>query len=73
MVKNALNIFSGLRKKYLYKMVFLFTVFFGSVTYVDIVWNISDMFNGLMAIPNLIALVALGGIVVDEVKKYFKK
>ena len=62
----------GVKKKYLYKMVFLFTVFFGSVTYVDIVWNISDMFNGLMAIPNLIALVALGGIVVGEVKKYFK-
>ncbi|HNR44109.1 MAG TPA: sodium:alanine symporter family protein [Methanofastidiosum sp.] len=62
----------GVKKKYLYKIVFLFTVFFGSITYVDIVWNISDMFNGLMAIPNLIALVALGGIVVGEVKKYFK-
>ncbi|NMA32117.1 MAG: alanine:cation symporter family protein, partial [Candidatus Methanofastidiosa archaeon] len=62
----------GIRNKFLYKVVFLFTVFFGSVTYVDIVWNISDMFNGLMAIPNLIALVALGGIVVEEVKKYFK-
>lgn len=62
----------GIKNKFLYKVVFLFTVFFGSVTYVDIVWNISDMFNGLMAIPNLIALVALGGIVVEEVKKYFK-
>ncbi|KYC44853.1 MAG: Sodium:alanine symporter family protein [Candidatus Methanofastidiosum methylothiophilum] len=62
----------GVKRKYLYKLVFLFTVFFGSITYVDIVWNISDMFNGLMAIPNLIALVALGGIVVDEVRKYFK-
>ena len=62
----------GVKKKYLYKIVFLFTVFFGSVTYVDVVWNISDMFNGLMAIPNLIALVALGGIVVGEVKNYFR-
>lgn len=62
----------GIRNKSLYKILFLFTVFFGSVTYVDIVWNISDMFNGLMAIPNLIALVALGGIVVEEVKKYFR-
>ncbi len=62
----------GVKRKYLYKLIFLFTVFFGSITYVDIVWNISDMFNGLMAIPNLIALVALGGIVVDEVRKYFK-
>jgi len=62
----------GVKKKYLYKIVFLFTVFFGSVTYVGVVWNISDMFNGLMAIPNLIALVALGGIVVGEVKNYFR-
>lgn len=62
----------GVKRKYLYKIVFLFAVFFGSVTYVDIVWNISDMFNGLMAIPNLIALVVLGGIVVEEVKMYFK-
>jgi len=62
----------GVNKKYLYKLVFLFTVFFGSITYVDIVWNISDMFNGLMAIPNLIALIALGGVVAEEVRKYFK-
>jgi len=62
----------GVTKKYIYKIVFLFTVFFGSVTYVDIVWNISDMFNGFMAIPNLIALIALGGVVAEEVRKYFK-
>lgn len=62
----------GTNRKYLYKFVFLFTVFFGSVTYVDIVWNISDMFNGLMAIPNLIALLALGGVVKEEVRDYFK-
>ncbi|MCC7573832.1 MAG: sodium:alanine symporter family protein [Candidatus Methanofastidiosum sp.] len=62
----------GVKRKYLYKIFFLSTVFFGSVTYVDIVWNISDIFNGLMAIPNLIALVALSGIVVEEVRNYFK-
>ncbi len=63
----------GVNRKYIYKLVFLFTVFFGSVTYVDVVWNISDMFNGLMAIPNLIALLALGGVVVEEVRSYFKQ
>ncbi len=62
----------GIKRKYMYKLVFLFTVFFGSITYVDIVWSISDMFNGLMAIPNLIALLALSGVVVEETKKYFK-
>jgi AGCS family alanine or glycine:cation symporter len=62
----------GIKRKYMYKLVFLFAVFFGSITYVDIVWSISDMFNGLMAIPNLIALLALSGVVVEETKKYFK-
>ena len=35
------------------------------------VWTIADIFNGLMAIPNLIALVALSGVTAAEVKKYF--
>ena len=36
---------------------------------VDIVWNASDMFNGLMVIPNLLAVLALSGLVVKEAKK----
>ena len=38
---------------------------------VSAVWTIADIFNGLMAIPNLIALVALSGVVVAETKVYF--
>lgn len=37
---------------------------------VKAVWTIADIFNGLMAIPNLIALLALNGVVVAETKKY---
>jgi AGCS family alanine or glycine:cation symporter len=37
----------------------------------DLVWAFSDVMNGLMALPNLIALVALSGIVVHETKSYF--
>lgn len=40
---------------------------------IQAVWNIADIFNGLMAIPNLIALLALSGVVVKETKAYFKK
>ena len=36
----------------------------GSALKVDLVWNLSDFFNGLMALPNLIALLALSGVVV---------
>lgn len=40
---------------------------------VSAVWNIADIFNGLMAFPNLIALFALSGIVGKETREYFKK
>ncbi|MCD1295237.1 sodium:alanine symporter family protein [Methanocella sp. CWC-04] len=61
----------GNRMKNFYKVLFLVAVLFGSVTKVGLVWDISDTFNGMMAIPNLIALVGLSGVVVAETKKYF--
>jgi AGCS family alanine or glycine:cation symporter len=43
----------------------------GSVWKSDVVWNFSDMMNGLMAIPNIIALLLLSGVVASETKRYF--
>lgn len=40
---------------------------------VSAVWTIADIFNGLMAIPNIIALVALSGVIAKETKEYFAK
>ena len=40
---------------------------------VEAVWTLADIFNGLMAIPNLIALVALSGVVARETREYFEK
>ena len=40
---------------------------------VSAVWTIADIFNGIMAIPNLIALLLLSGVVAAETKKYFSK
>lgn len=40
---------------------------------VSAVWTIADIFNGLMAIPNLIALVALSGVVAKETKDYLDR
>lgn len=40
---------------------------------VSAVWTIADIFNGLMAIPNLIALVALNGVIVAETRSCFKR
>jgi len=55
-----------------YRMVFSIIIFFGSVWGLDLVWNIADAFNGAMAIPNLIGLLALSGVVVAETKDFMK-
>lgn len=54
----------------IYKAVYILFVMFGSVMQLDLVWGISDTFNGLMAFPNLIALVLLSGEVVREARTY---
>ena len=53
-----------------YRWLYILAVFIGPFMTVSAVWTIADIFNGLMAIPNLIALVALSGVVVAETKKY---
>lgn len=53
-----------------YRWMYIFCVFIGPYMTVKAVWTIADIFNGLMAIPNLIALLALNGVVVAETKKY---
>jgi AGCS family alanine or glycine:cation symporter len=52
--------------------IFLFSVLLGAVLNVGLVWEAADLFNGLMAIPNLVALAVLSGIVAAETKKHFK-
>ena len=42
----------------------------GAFLQLDAVWLIADIVNGLMALPNLIALIALSGVVVAETKRY---
>lgn len=53
-----------------YRWLYIFCVFIGPFMTVSAVWTIADIFNGLMAIPNLIAIIALNGVVVAETKKY---
>lgn len=53
-----------------YRVLFLISVYLGAVVSLDLVWNLADIFNALMAIPNLIALVLLSGVIVKETKKY---
>ena len=62
----------GLKIGYIYKVIFVAVVVFGSVASVDIVWDIADTLNGLMAIPNFIAVFALSGVVAKLTKEYFQ-
>lgn len=53
-----------------YRMVFTCVVFIGAVTELEVVWNFADVMNGLMAIPNLIGLLVLSGLIVRETRHY---
>lgn len=53
-----------------YRLVYTGAVMLGTVASLDLVWAAADTFNGLMAIPNLIALVALAGVIVGETRDF---
>lgn len=53
-----------------YKILWVIAVFVGSVVSIDIIWNFADLMNGLMAIPNIIAVLLLSNVVATETKKY---
>lgn len=56
-----------------YRYIYILAVFIGPYMTVSAVWTIADIFNGLMAIPNMIALFALSGVIVKETKDFFDK
>ncbi|MDD3361604.1 MAG: sodium:alanine symporter family protein [Hespellia sp.] len=56
-----------------YRWLYIAAVFFGPYMTVAAVWNIADIFNALMAIPNLIALIWLSNVIVSETKDYFTR
>lgn len=56
-----------------YRWLYIFAVFIGPYMTVSAVWTIADIFNGLMALPNMIALFALSGVVAKETKDFFDK
>ena len=56
-----------------YRWLYIAAVFIGPYMTVAAVWNIADVFNALMAFPNLIALLALSGVVTRESKDYFNR
>ncbi len=56
-----------------YRWLYIVAVFIGPYLTVSAVWTIADIFNGLMALPNIVALLALSGVMAKESKAYFSK
>ena len=61
----------GIKVSKVYQVLFVIVVVIGAVTSIDVVWDIADTFNGLMAIPNFVALFALSGVVAKLTKEHF--
>ena len=61
----------GLQFVKLYQVIFIIIVVIGSTLELSLVWNIADTLNGFMAIPNLIALLGLSGVVIQLTKEHF--
>ncbi len=56
-----------------YRCVYVVALFVGAMVQLEFVWNFSDITLGLMAIPNLIAIIALSGVVISLTKDYFSR
>lgn len=68
--ERCVEYLKGRRWMLAYRLLYIVSIFVGSVVSLDLVWNIADCMNALMAIPNLISLVCLSGITVHETRKY---
>ncbi len=73
--ERCLEYLSGGKMIYnqIFRWLYILMVFLGPYLTVAAVWTIADIFNGLMAIPNMIAIFALSGVVVKETKDFFKE
>lgn len=68
--ERAVEYLKGKKWSYVYRLLYIVAVYIGSIASLNIVWNIADCMNALMAIPNLLSLLFLNGILVHETRKY---
>ncbi len=73
--ERCLSYLTGASKRVtnIYRWIYIAAVFTGPYLTVEAVWNIADIFNGLMAIPNVTAIILLSGVVSSETKDYFAR
>jgi alanine or glycine:cation symporter, AGCS family len=71
--EKAIEYLLGIRAVLPYRIVFVFASFFGAVYSLGFVWTLSDVMNGLMALPNLIGLLLLSGVIAAETKGFLAR
>ncbi len=71
--EKAVEYLFGTRSIIPYRLIWVLAVMVGSIASLQSVWAFADIANGLMAIPNLVALLLLHKVVVSETKRYFNK
>ncbi len=71
----CLNYLTGSNKRVsmVYHWLYVAAVFIGPYLTIEAVWSIAGVFNGLMAFPNIIAIIALSGVVTAETKSYLQR
>ena len=70
--EKAIEYLLGSRSIRVYRILFIVAVVVGAMMNLELVWNISDLMNGMMALPNLIGLLLLSKVVKAETERYFK-
>lgn len=68
--ERAVAYLKGGRWTTCYRVLYIVAVFIGSIINLNVVWNLADCMNALMAIPNLLSLIFLSGVIVKETRKY---
>lgn len=68
--EKALEYMFGRRARYVYRVLWILATFVGSITAINLVWNLGDTFNALMAFPNILSLLLLSSVVVKETRYY---
>ncbi len=71
--ERCVEYLKGRKWMLVYRLLYIISIFIGCVISLDLVWNIADCMNAFMAIPNLISLVGLSGVLVNETRKYLWK
>uniref|UniRef100_UPI003FD7AD2D alanine/glycine:cation symporter family protein n=1 Tax=Alloprevotella sp. TaxID=1872471 RepID=UPI003FD7AD2D len=68
--EKALEYIFGRKARYVYRVLWITATFIGAITAINLVWNLGDTFNALMAFPNILSVLLLTGVVVKETRHY---